>query len=158
MARTIAFRRLEAAPRTRVELERDLARRGVPDEVAAEVLDRFERVGLINDTEYARMWVESRHAGRGLGRRALAQELRRRGVDDDTIAEAIDRVDDDSELAAARALVAKRLPALAGDDPARRTRKLAGMLARRGYGSELTARVLREAIADSEVIAPEGGH
>ena len=70
-----------------------LARRGVPDEVAERVLDRFGEVDLIDDAAYARAWVESRHSGRGLARRALAYELRQRGVADADAAEALEAVD-----------------------------------------------------------------
>ena len=86
VARILVLRRLDAAPRTRVELERYLAQRGIPDDVACAVLDRFTEVGLIDDRAYAQGWVSSRHGTRGLGKRAVAQELRRKGVADDVIA------------------------------------------------------------------------
>src|SRR5882724_117748 len=73
-ARIIALRLLEAQPRTRVELERALARRGVPTDATTAVLDRFVEVGLLDDAAYAVAWVDSRHGGRQLARRALAHE------------------------------------------------------------------------------------
>lgn len=124
-----------------------MARRGVAEDVAAAVLDRFEAVDLIDDEEFARQWVRSRHVGRGLARRALAYELRQRGVEDVVVREAVEEIDPDQELAAARALVRRRLPAMRGDDPARRTRRLAGMLARKGYGSGDAMRAIREELA-----------
>jgi regulatory protein len=147
VARTIALRQLTGAPRTRAQLREAMARRGVPDEVAEAVLDRFEEVNLVDDTAYAQMWVRSRHSGRGLARRALAQELRHRGVDGDVAAEALEQLDPDEELETARALVARRLSGTRRLDPDARVRRLAGMLARKGYPSGVALRVIREALA-----------
>lgn len=152
VARSIALRKLAAAPQTRAQLDEAMRRRGVPDDVRANVLDRFGDVGLIDDAMFAKMWVESRHAGRGLGKKALAHELRRRGVDADLIDEAVAELPVEREEAMARALVVRRLPATRGLDPAARTRRLAGMLARKGYPGGLSFRVIREAL-ESEGIA-----
>jgi regulatory protein len=134
------------APRTRAQLSAAMAKRGVPEDVAEAVLDRFEQVNLVDDEEFARQWVTSRHLGRGLARRALTYELRNRGVDEETVRAAVDEIDDDAELEAARDLVRRRLPALTGDDPVRRARRIAGMLARKGYGSGTATRALREVL------------
>jgi regulatory protein len=123
-----------------------MTRLNVPEDVAEQVLDRFEEVKLVDDAEYARMWVRSRHAGRGLARRALAQELRQRGVAPEVAHEAADRIDPDDELQSARALVARRLPGTRRLDRDARIRRLAGMLARKGYTSGLALRVVREAL------------
>jgi regulatory protein len=123
----------------------------VPDEVAERVLGRYSEVGLIDDAAFARAWVQSRHAGRGLARRALAAELRWRGVADDTVNEAVEELDPGQEEAAARNLVAKRLAATRGLDPVKRTRRLVGMLARKGYSGGLAYRVVREALENEGV-------
>jgi len=146
-ARAIALRQLAIAPRTRAQLAEVLARRGVSDEVARVLLDRFEEVDLVDDEQFSRRWVRSRHAERGLSKRALAHELRTRGVADATIREAVDEIGPGEELAAARALVRRRLPALRGDDRVRRTRRLAGMLARKGYGPGTALQAIREELA-----------
>jgi regulatory protein len=123
-----------------------MARRGVPAEIRDRVLDRFDDVGLIDDAMFARMWVESRHSGRGLAKKALAHELRRRGVDSGLVDEAVAELAPEQEEATARALVARRLPSTRGLDPAARTRRLAGMLARKGYPAGLSFRIVREAL------------
>jgi regulatory protein len=146
VARAIALRKLAAAPQTRAQLNDAMARRGVPAEVRDRVLDRFDDVGLIDDAMFARMWVESRHAGRGLAKKALAHELRRRGVDSALVEEAVAELAPEQEETAARALVARRLPSTRGLDAATRTRRLAGMLARKGYPAGLSFRVVREAL------------
>lgn len=146
MARLICLRQLTAAPRTRAQLADTLRRRGVPDEAATAVLARFAEVGLIDDAMFASAWVESRHSGRGLGRRALVAELNQRGVDRRDIQAAVAQLSPETELATAQALVQRRLASTAGQPAAVRIRRLAGMLARKGYPPGLAYRVVREAL------------
>jgi regulatory protein len=145
-AREICLRLLTMAPRTRAQLADALQRRGVPDEVAEAVLGRFAEVGLIDDRAFAEAWVQSRHAGRGLARHALAAELRHRGVADETVDEAVSALDPHQEENAARELIARRLAATRGQDPAKRVRRLVGLLARKGYSPGLSYRVVKEAL------------
>ena len=124
---------------------------GVPDDVAEQVLGRYTEVGLIDDVAFARAWVQSRHAGRGLARRALASELRRRGVADETVNDAVEELEPAQEEAAARALVAKRMAATRGLDPVKRTRRILSVLARKGYSGGLAYRLVREALEEEGV-------
>jgi regulatory protein len=149
VARTIALRMLERQPRTRAELARGMARRGVPEDAAAAVLDRFTEVGLIDDQAFAQAWVDSRHAGRGLGRRALASELRRRGVDDVTVRDAVETVSLEDEESAARTLVELKLRTMSSVPPEAKMRRLVGLLGRRGYSQGLALRVVRDVLADA---------
>jgi regulatory protein len=149
VARQICLRLLTAAPRTRAQLADALRRRGVPERAAETVLERFADVQLIDDGMFARAWVDSRHHGRGLARRALAAELRQRGVAADDIRDAVDRVDPELEHATAQALVERRLAATRGLPRQARLRRLMGMLARKGYSEGLAYRVVRAAL-DSE--------
>ncbi|WP_327352990.1 recombination regulator RecX [Streptomyces sp. NBC_01304] len=149
-ARAICLRLLTGMPRTRKQLADALRKREIPDEVADEVLSRFEEVGLIDDAAFAGAWVESRHHGRGLARRALAQELRTKGVDPTTIEEAVGQLDSEQEEATARELVARKLRATRGLERDKRVRRLAGMLARRGYSEGMALRVVRDALAEDE--------
>ncbi len=147
VARALALRRLNAQPRTRAELEQTLAQRSVPPEVAAGVLDRLEQVGLVDDAAFARDWVQSRQAGRGLARRALAVELRRKGVDQEVITAAVATVDPDDEVESARDLVRRKVRSLERFDRQTQVRRLTGMLARKGYPAGTAFRVVREALA-----------
>ena len=146
-ARLICLRQLTAAPRTRAQLADTLRKRGIPGAAAEAVLARFTEVGLIDDATFASAWVESRHYGRGLGRRALAAELRQRGVDRDDIQAAVGSLNPETELATARALVERRLAGTAGQPPGARFRRLAGMLARKGYPAGMVYQVVRDALA-----------
>lgn len=145
-ARGICLRLLTGSPRTRKQLADALRKREIPDDVAEEVLTRFEEVGLIDDGAFAGAWVESRHHGRGLARRALARELRTKGVDSSLIDEAVSRLDSDQEETTARELVARKLRSTRGLDRDKRIRRLAGMLARKGYPEGMALRVVREAL------------
>nr|WP_281386077.1 regulatory protein RecX [Nocardioides luti] len=124
-----------------------LAKKLVPDEIATRLLDRFEEVGLIDDDAFARAWIASRQPGKGLARRALAQELRRKGIDDEIAKEALDDIDPADEETAARRLVQKKLRTLSRVDDATATRRLVGLLARKGYGSGVAFTVVREELA-----------
>ncbi|MEJ8671426.1 recombination regulator RecX [Streptomyces sp. NBC_01017] len=159
-ARAICLRLLTGTPRTRKQLADALRKREIPDEAAEEVLSRFEEVGLINDSAFADAWVESRHHGRGLARRALAQELRTKGVDSTLIDAAVSQLDSEQEETTARELVARKLRSTRGLDRDKRLRRLAGMLARKGYPEGMALRVVRQALEaegeDTEFLEGEG--
>jgi regulatory protein len=154
VARTILLNKLTGQPRTRAELADTLAERGIPDEVAAKVLDRFGDVGLIDDAAFANAWVESRHHGRGLAKGALARELRHRGVDDELARDALDGLDSEREAATARALVRRKLASMRSLERQVAMRRLLGMLGRKGYPAGLAMTVVREALDASEEELP----
>jgi regulatory protein len=154
-ARQVCLRLLTLAPQTRGQLADALRKRGIPDEAADEVLGRFEDVGLIDDAAFARAWVESRHYSRGLAGRALTAELKQRGVAADEIRTAIEeQLGPEAEAEGARRLVDRKLAGTRSLSPEQRTRRLAGMLARKGYPAGLAFRVIREALeAEGEAVA-----
>ncbi|WIM95360.1 regulatory protein RecX [Actinoplanes oblitus] len=148
------MRQLAARPRTRAELARVLARKEISEEVIAEVLDRYDEVGIIDDAAFARAWVSSRHHGRGLARRALANELRQRGVDAEVAGEALEAVDEEAEAEAARALVDRKLRTATGT-PEAVFRRLVAMLARKGYPAGVAIRAVKDALAARDAEAAE---
>jgi regulatory protein len=154
-ARQICLRLLATAPRTRAQLATALRRRRVPEEVAEAVLGRFAEVRLIDDAAFAQAWVESRHHGRGLARRALSAELRQRGVAAEQVRAAVGSLGDQDELATARRLVAKRVEATRGRPLPARVRHLVGMLARKGYPAGLAFQVVREALEQDGQRGPD---
>jgi regulatory protein len=155
VARTIVLSRLEAAPRTRAQLAGTLEERGVPGEVAARVLDRFEDVGLIDDRSFARLWVQSRQGSRGLAPRALRGELRSRGIAEHLVEEALGEVDLDAQLEAARAIVERKARSLRGLPRPTQVRRLRGALARKGYGPGLASQVVRETLETLDAGEPD---
>ncbi|GII20551.1 regulatory protein RecX [Planosporangium mesophilum] len=147
LAREICLRQLAVRPRTRAELATAMRKRGIDDEIVDSVLDRYDEVGIINDEAFARAWVTSRHHGKGLARRALAGELRRKGVDPDAVGEALDELDPQTEEETAKALVARRMRIERSAPPDAAFRRLVGMLARKGYPAGLAIRVVKDALA-----------
>lgn len=146
VARAVVLRLLTGSPKSRSELEKALRRKGCPDDVAAEVLDRYEEVGLVDDEAYAQAFVRSKQAGGGLARRALSHELRKKGVDEELARSVLDEIEPEDERARAHELVEKKLRSMHGLDRVVQTRRLAGMLARKGYGPEVARLVINEAL------------
>jgi regulatory protein len=153
-ARIICLRLLDRRARTRAELADVLSRRGIPDDAAAAVLDRFTEVGLIDDAALAHTVASAQHAERGLARRAVAVNLRRRGIADEMVADALTEIDAESERRRARELVRRRRRAIAHLPPQTQVRRLVGLLARKGYPAGLAYQVVREEMAsDPELSA-----
>jgi len=147
VVRTIVLRRLSSSPRTRGELEKDLAQRGADPDITAAVLDRFEEVGLIDDQAFASMWVESRHRSKALARSVLKRELAQRGIDRESIEEAVDQIDDDAEWQRAREFAERKFRVRSGEDRLKAVNRLAGQLARKGYPANVCFTVAREVSA-----------
>ena len=147
-AHALCLRLLTARARTRSELAGRLAQRGYPDEVTHTVLGRLEAVGLINDEDFAVQWVRSRQVNAGKGKRALAAELRAKGVGDEIVAAALDGIDAGAERARAEQLVERRLrrEPLGDADDVKVMRRLVGMLARRGYHQGMAVGVVTDAL------------
>ena len=156
VAKAICLRLLTAAAHPRAGLAKALRKRGIPDDVADRVLDRFAEVGLIDDRAYAEAFVATKHRERGLGITALRTELSRKGVDDETVAAAVQVVDHSAERERAQALVARRVDAAMGNGTPTARRRLVGLLARRGYSAELACQVVDEALADYGVDEQQG--
>jgi regulatory protein len=156
-ARKILLDYLTGSARSKKQLADKLASKNVPAEISKKLLDRFEEVGLIDDSAFARQWIESRGAqGRGLAARALAQELRRKGIDDDVARDALAEIDTEEERIAAAELVRRKLRSMSRLEEQVKIRRLVGMLARKGYPPGLSFAVVREQLgADAEADLPE---
>jgi regulatory protein len=149
-ARALCLRLLTARARTRAELEGQLTKRGYPDDVSAPVLDRLADVGLVDDAGFAEQWVRSRRLNAGKGKRALAAELRTKGVDNEVITAALADIDAAAERQRAEQLVRDKLrrERLGDDDDAKVMRRLVGMLARRGYHQSMAVDVVSVELAN----------
>lgn len=157
VARKILLDQLTGAARTRAELRKKLDAKDVPEEIAERLLDRFTEVGLIDDQAFAEYWVQGRQRAKGLAPRAIAQELRRKGVDDEVAKDALALLDEDSQVEAARDLVRKKIRSLRRFDRTTATRRLVGMLARKGYGGHIAFSVVREELDEAEFPAEPDG-
>lgn len=148
-AHAVCLRLLTVRSRTRSELAGNMTKRGYAEDVVASVLDRLTAVGLIDDADFADQWVRSRRTHAGKGKRALASELRAKGVDDDVIAAALEGIDAGAERERAEQLVDRKLrrEALADTDDTKVMRRLVGMLARRGYSQSMAVAVVSDKLA-----------
>jgi len=143
LARALCLRLLTARARTRAELSGQLTKRGYPDDIRDRVLDRLAAAGLVDDADFAEQWVRSRRVNSGKSRRALAAELHTKGVDNDIITTALGGLDAAAERERAEQLVRARLRREAlGENDTRVSRRLAAMLARRGYSQTLAGEVV----------------
>lgn len=152
-ARDAALSLLSHRARSASELRRRLKRKGFEPETADHTVERMEALGMVDDASFAESFVRDRVRLRPHGRRRLAQELRAKGVDEDTARDAIEQVmarEDASELDLARAAAARWKPR-PGEEPGRARRRLHAFLARRGFGGD----VVRE-VVDEKVPATEG--
>jgi len=147
-ARQILLARLADQPRSRYELAEWLARKNVCDAIAEPLLNRFEELGLIDDVAFAQMWIESRQRTKGLARRALWMELRRKGIDDEISRTALDAIDPETERQGAHRLVQKKLRSLHGVSPQTQQRRLLSMLARKGYPSGMAYDVVHDELQE----------
>lgn len=154
-ARAVVLRKLTGSAKSRHQLAQALRERDFSEEVIDTVLDRMEEVQLIDDSEFARTWVRTRHELKGLGSAALRRELQERGVGPVTIEEALEQLSAEDEEAAAAELLANKLRGISlplGYSPEERkerdkiTRRLVGMLARRGHSPGAALKLVREAV------------
>ena len=149
VAKKILAQQLSMTAKSRHQLAQVLAKRDVPPTAADAALDRYTELGYIDDAAFARSWVESRQRTRGLAGSALRRELSQKGIDRELIDQVLaDGVDYDSEREAASALVRKKLGAMRGVDNDAATRRLVGMLGRKGYGPGVSFAVVRDALAE----------
>ncbi|WP_019203330.1 regulatory protein RecX [Tsukamurella sp. 1534] len=152
LARDVIYRALGMRDHSRSELRTKLGRRGFDEELTERMLDKFVEAGLVDDAAFAQRWVESRHTFSGRGRRALAQELRAKGVGEAEAAAALETVSREDEQERAAELVERKLVRIdVPEDRAERdklTQRLVGMLARRGYHPSLALSVVLDAIRE----------
>jgi regulatory protein len=134
-------------PRSVREVRQRLKRAGVDAGSIETVIGDLQSAGLLDDTEFSKAWVESRLRSSPKGKRVIAWELRQKGVQPDTIEQALEGVD---EQEAALRAAQKRLPRLASLEPRDKRRKLSEYLARKGFGFEVIEDVLNRIASSSD--------
>ena len=145
-AREVALRKLDARACSRAELTGAIEGRGFSAELALQVVDRLEAVGLVDDQAYADALVRSRFAGTGASGRALRELLVRKGLDAPVIEHALSQIARDDEAERAAQLVARKRRSLAGVPRDTAYRRLCSMLARKGYSPAVASNAVREAL------------
>jgi len=150
IANTIALNALVARAKSKGELLAHLKKRGVEDDVAQATIFRLQENGLINDSEFAKAWTQSRHTSKKLSKRIIAGELRTRGVDQSSIDEALDEIDDESEYRTAFSLGMKKYNTMSRLEPEVQIRRIQSLLQRKGFSFPTIARVIRELDVQSD--------
>lgn len=150
-AKTIVYNQLAYSAKTRGQLRKKLQSEGFEAELIEPLLDKFEAAKLIDDAEYAETFVRQKSRTKKLSRAALRRELAERGVRGEEAENALAQRTDEQEREDAAELVRKKLrPGMGLSDRAEKdkiTRRLLGMLARRGYSSSISMSVIREELA-----------
>ena len=150
-AKTIVYNQLAYSAKTRGQLRKKLQSEGFEAELIEPLLDKFEAAKLIDDAEYAETFVRQKSRTKKLSRAALRRELAERGVRGEEAENALAQRTDEQEREDAAELVRKKLrPGMDLSDRAEKdrvTRRLLGILARRGYSSSVSMPVIREELA-----------
>ncbi len=150
-AKTIVYNQLAYSAKTRGQLRKKLQSEGFEAELIEPLLDKFEAAKLIDDAEYAQTFVAQKSRTKKLSRAALRRELAERGVRGEEAENALAQRTDEQEREDAAELGRKKLrPGMNLSDRAEKdkvTRRLLGMLARRGYSSSVSMSVIREELA-----------
>lgn len=151
LAFNYCLRRLTTAARSEQDLRDKLHERGYEDGVIDAVLGRLRRAGYVDDAAFAQAWVRSRSVTKSLTGPVLRQELRRKGIADELIDEALSTLATDDEDERARSLLRRKAPPEIPADRAERervTRRLGAILARKGYSSSRAWSLVNEVLAE----------
>ena len=152
--------------RSEKEIRQNLSKHEIPGAVIEETLERLRRDGFANDKNFASAWVENRSTFRPRGRRALALELRQKGIDDSTIESALEDVDEEALAYEAGQKKARKLTLSLskGQEWSEFRKKMSEFLARRGFSYSVIAPIVKrlwkelhpegeEQIIDNEEVA-----
>jgi regulatory protein len=116
--------------RSEKEIRQNLKKHEYPEDAIEYTLNRLRENRLANDNEFAQAWVENRSTFRPRSRRALTMELRQKGLDEETVKNAVSNID---EEALAYETARKRAPRFLGLEWSEFRKKLSDHLARRGF-------------------------
>jgi regulatory protein len=127
--------------RTEAEVRQRMEKKGFPAEIIEETLIRLREGGLINDRQFAADWVENQSTFRPRGRRMLRYEMHQKGLDEESIQEALESANTEEELAYQAA--SRKAQILAGLDWQEFRQKLIQFLARRGFSYSVSAEAVQ---------------
>jgi regulatory protein len=144
----IALNLVSYRPRSSKEILDKLARKGYEGELSREVVERLKDQRLLNDLEFARMFVRDRLKGKPMGRALLRKKLMEKGISFQLSERVLkEYVTEDNEETAAKALLTRKLKASFGRfsamDAATRQRKLMEYLLRRGFSADIASKTAR---------------
>jgi regulatory protein len=129
-------------PRSRAELTQRLSRAGYAEDIIEEAVSRLEDIGLIDDAQFSRSWVNSRVSGKGIGKARIKWELRRKGVASDVVEEALSELSPDAERELASDAASRRWERDKDTDERAKRRRVASYLRRQGFEWQVITEVL----------------
>jgi regulatory protein len=142
MAFEKAVKFISYRPRSEKEVRQNLKKKEIEAGLIDKAVERLKRAGLLNDEQFAQMWVESRSHSKPKGTRALKIELRQKGLSREAVDAAVAGTNDEE---VARRLAASRAPRLRKLPKIEFRRKLGSYLARRGITYEIILEVVEQA-------------
>lgn len=135
------------SPKTRKQLTDKMKQKNCPEDIIEETLKWLEDNLLLDDEELAVNYVSIKQS-MGKGKNKIAQDLRMKGIDSETIEQVLENTDEEEERERALEFVRKRLPGTRRLDPKKRTSRLVGQLTRNGYNMGMAFSVINEVIAE----------
>lgn len=147
---------LGQSSKTKKQLRDKLVLKEIPEDIIEETLERLVELQYVDDENYADIFVQNKQAFNKMGKGAIRQELRKKGIDQETIENALEEISEDDERVRARELVLKKLPSTRNLDRQKRMNRLVGMLSRKGYGGNIVFGVINECLnEEAEELAEE---
>jgi regulatory protein len=137
---------MDQSEKTRHELFTKIKNKGITDDVANEILAKYEELGYIDDKKFAENFIYSKQKYEKLGKRSIGYKLKFKGVAQEIIDEALLDVDEEEEEDNARLLLERKMRSTKKLEPHKRITNLASMLARKGYSSSVAFKLAKEAV------------
>ncbi len=142
LAFNYALKYLSFRNRSMKEISDYLAKKNFIEETTNTALKRLLDLKFLNDEEFARSWIESRQKYKGKSKIVLRQELRIKGINNETINQLLNEADDDLEIA--KMAFEKKKKTLSRLAPVEFRKKMAGFLGRKGFSWNVISKLLKD--------------
>lgn len=133
---------------TKAEMKEKLASKGYEEREVEKALEKLENLGFLDDLRFAQRWIESRAQNRPISRKAMILELKRKGIEEGLIEEAMRKAEEEgnlpSDLDMARRLATSRMKRIGTGDRNIIMRRIYGTLARKGFSPDIITDILKE--------------
>lgn len=139
---------LGQSSKTRKQLQDKLIAKEIPSDIIEETLDRLVELKYVDDENYAGIFVQNKQSFNKMGKSAIRQELRKKGIDQETIDNALEEISEEDERSRAKELVQKKLPSTRKLDRQKRVNRLVGMLSRKGYSPGIVFSIINECLEE----------
>ena len=150
-AKSDGLRLLSFSARSASELRSRLKLKRYPDDLVEEVIDSFQKQGLIDDVKFAKLFAESRVYSRPSGKRQLEIDLKKKGLSGELVRQTVDNLKDYDEKEMVRTLALRRLKGMSGVSKEKKKMRIYGFLKRRGFTNDAIFPVLDEILKGGEM-------